>query len=159
MGTSVTAAASGRPEIRPRPAPGRPRSAQREGGFTLIEVIVAFVMLALVLSVSFEVFTGGLRRAGDLVDYSRALTLAQSRLAAAGTEEQIKEGETQGDSEDGRYHWTMAVRRSDEGAPDPTQTNNNPYQLFHVEVRVDWHDADTHARTIGMSTLVIGSRT
>ena len=140
------------------PGAGRPPSRDRQSGFTLIEVIVAFVMLALVLSVSFEVFTGGLRRAGDLVDYSRALTLAQSRLAAAGTEEQIKEGETQGDTDDGRYHWTLAVRRSEEGAPDPTQTNNNPYQLFHVEVRVDWRDAETHARTIALSTLVIGSR-
>jgi general secretion pathway protein I len=131
----------------------------RQAGFTLIEVVVAFVMLALVLSVSFEVFTAGMRRAGDLEDYSRALTVAESKLGAAGTEEQIKEGETQGDSEDGRYHWTMAVRRNDEGSPEQGQTNNNPYQLFHIEVRVDWRDADTHDRTIALSTLVIGSRT
>jgi general secretion pathway protein I len=123
-----------------------------------VEIVVAFVMLALVLSISFEVFTGGMRRAGDLTEYSRALTLAQSRLTAAGTEEQLKEGETQGDTEDGRFHWVLSVRRSEEGTPDPMEPNNNPYQLFHVEVRVDWHAADTRERSISMSTLSIGSR-
>jgi general secretion pathway protein I len=142
-----------------RRTPGRPATTHRQAGFTLIEVVVAFVMLALVLSISFEVFTGGMRRAGDLEDYSRALTLAQSKLGAAGTEEQIKEGETQGDTEDGRYHWTLSARHTDEGAPEAGQTNNNPYQLFHVEVRVDWRAADTRERSIAMSTLVIGSRT
>ncbi|HET9651411.1 MAG TPA: prepilin-type N-terminal cleavage/methylation domain-containing protein, partial [Usitatibacter sp.] len=33
--------------MRPRPSPGRPRSAEREGGFTLLEIIVVLVIGAI----------------------------------------------------------------------------------------------------------------
>ena len=129
-----------------------------QSGFTLIEIVVAFVMLSLVLVTSFEIFTGGMRRAADLEDYSRALLIAQSKIAAAGAEEQFKEGEIQGDSEDRRYHWVVAIRRSDEGMPADGQPNNNPYALFRVDVRVGWVGADTRERSLALSTLGLGSR-
>ena len=115
-------------------------------------------MLSLVLVTSFEIFTGGMRRAADLEDYSRALLIAQSKIAAAGAEEQFKEGEIQGDSEDRRYHWVVAIRRSDEGMPADGQPNNNPYALFRVDVRVAWVGADTRERSLALSTLGLGSR-
>jgi general secretion pathway protein I len=128
-------------------------------GFTLIEVVVAFVMLALVLVTSFEIFTGGMRRAGDLEDYSRALVLAQGKLAAAGTEEPYKEGDAEGDSEDRRFHWNVAIRRTEEGAPAQGQpVNNNPYALYRVDVRVAWAGADTKERSLALSTLGLGPR-
>ena len=102
--------------IGPLPARGRPRSAKRAAGFTLIEVVVAFVLLALVLSVSFEIFTTGFAREALLEDQSRALVIAQSRLAETGVEENLKEGEAHGESEDRRFQWTVNVKRSDEGS-------------------------------------------
>jgi general secretion pathway protein I len=138
--------------------PGRPGSRTRQAGFTLIEIVVAFVMLALVLVTSFEIFSGGMRRAAELEDYSRALLIAQSKLAAAGAEEQFKEGEVQGDSEDRHFHWAVAIRRTDEGMPAQGQPNNNPYALFRVDVRVGWVGADTRERSLALSTLGLGSR-
>jgi general secretion pathway protein G len=32
--------------IGPRPAPGRPRSAKREAGFTILEIVIVFILLA-----------------------------------------------------------------------------------------------------------------
>ncbi|MGE5097624.1 MAG: type IV pilus modification PilV family protein [Betaproteobacteria bacterium] len=145
-------------QIGPRPAPGRPASRNRQVGFTLIEIVVAFVMLALVLVTSFEIFTGGMRRAGELQEYSRALELAQSKIAAAGTEEPFKEGETQGETEDGHFRWAVAVRRTDEGAPAQGQSNNNPYALFRVDVRVTWAGADSREHSIALATMGLGSR-
>ena len=69
-------------------------SRRREQGFTLIEVVVAFVLLALVMSTAFEIFSAGLARAGQLEERSRALVVAQSRLASVGVEETLKESET-----------------------------------------------------------------
>ena len=120
---------------------------------------MAFVLLSLVLMTSFEVFTGGMRRASDLEDYSRALLIAQSCLSAAGTEEQFKEGQAQGESPDHRYRWTTVIRRTDEGAPASGQSNNNPYQLFRVDVSVSWAAADARDRSLTLSTLGLGPRT
>ena len=135
------------------------RTRARQGGFTLIEIVVAFLLLSLVLMTSFEIFTGGMRRASDLEDYSRALLIAHSRLSAAGTEEQFKDGEAQGESDDRRYRWTTIIRRTDEGAPAPGQPNNNPYQLFRVDVSVSWAGADARERSLTLSTMGLGPRT
>jgi general secretion pathway protein I len=129
---------------------------RRSRGFTLIEVVVAFVMLALVLSVSFEIFTGGLKRAGELEDYSQALLIAQSKLSAAGTEKDFKEGQSQGDSDDRRFHWTVAQSKTDEGLP-PDSKGPFVYVLYRVDVKVDWHGGDGHPHSLGLSTLGMGS--
>lgn len=129
-----------------------PRAAR---GFTLIEVVVAFVLLSLVLAVGFEIFSTGLRRAGELDDYSRALVIAQSKLNAAGTEEQFKESQAQGDSEDGKFHWTTAITRTEEGLPQP-RPPVSVYLLFRVDVRVEWLGGDARARSVSLSTLALG---
>lgn len=119
---------------------------------------MAFVLLSAVLMTGFEIFSQGLRRAGDLDDQARALVIAQSKLAAAGTEEQFKEGQWQGQTDDGRFRWTMVVARSDEGAGPPGQPANSAYQLFRVDVRVEWSGIDARPRSFALSTLGLGSR-
>ena len=71
---------------------------RQQAGFTLLEVVIAFVVLALTLSVVFEIFSTWLARASDLSDRSQALAIARSRLAGVGIEEGIKEGEARGES-------------------------------------------------------------
>jgi general secretion pathway protein I len=132
---------------------------RRERGFTLVEIVVAFVLLSAVLMTGFEIFSQGLRRAGDLDDEGRAIVIAQSKLAAAGVEELLKEGSSQGQSEDGRFRWTMVIQRTDEGSAGPGQPINNAYQLFRIEVRVEWASLDSRARSFELATLALGSRT
>lgn len=143
--------------IGPPPARGRPRSAKRAAGFTLIEVVVAFVLLTLVLATSFEIFTTGFARAAQLEDQSRALVIAQSRLAAAGVEETLKEGETRGESEDRRFQWTVSVKRTDEGAQ-PGKPAPSVYQLYRIDVLVTWQGADARRRQFALSTLGLWTR-
>ena len=128
-------------------------------GFTLVEIVVAFVLLSAVLMTGFEIFSQGLRRAGDLDDEARAIVIAQSKLAAAGTEELFKEGSSQGQSEDGRFRWTLTVQRTDEGSAGPGQPVNNAYQLYRVDVRVEWTTVDSRTRAVELATLGLGSRT
>ncbi len=144
--------------IQPRPAPGRPGSARRQVGFTLVEIVVAFVLLCAVLVTGFEIFSHGLRRAGDLDDYARAIVIAQSKLAAAGTEEQFKEGQSQGEDADRRFRWTVVITRSEEGAAAPGQPSNSAYQLFRVDVRVAWTGMDAREHSVALATLGLGSR-
>ncbi len=132
----------------------RRRSAR---GFTLIEMVVAFVLLALVLSTAYEIFSEGLTHAGALEERSRALEVARSHLDDAGAEEPLKEGISQGEAQDPRFHWTTTVTRYDEGT-DPMHPITSAYQLYRIEVKVDWHGDDGKDRSLALSTLGLGSR-
>jgi general secretion pathway protein I len=129
-----------------------------QAGFTLIEVVVAFVMLTLVLSVGFQIFSTGMARAGDLEERSHALDIAQSELAAVGTVSALEEGQSQGDSEDRKYHWTTTVAATDEGQP-PNQATPAGYLLWHVETRVDWRSGSGRPQSLVLATLSLGQRT
>lgn len=135
-------------------------SLRAQRGFTLVEIVVAFVLLALVLSTGFEIFSAGLKRAGDLEDQSRAIVIAQAKLAAAGLDAPLAEGVTQGESEDGHFHWTLAVSPSNEGMPPPEQPQPGPgtFMLYRVDVRVAWAGADQRNRAYSLAGLAIGQR-
>jgi len=126
--------------------------AGREAGFTLIEVVVAFLLLSVVLVSVFEIFSKGLARAGELDDYSQALVIAQGRLASVGVEAPLAEGASAGDSDDGRFHWSVSVARSAEGG-DPNRPIQGGYQLYQVESRVNWTSPAGGERNIALATL------
>lgn len=129
----------------------------RTSGFTLIEVVVAFALLTLVFAVGFEIFSGGLARAGALDERSRALEVARSRQAVAGMEEPLKEGQAQGESADPRFRWTTTVTRFDV-AQDAALSAMAPYVLYRVETRVDWHGTDEKDHALSLSTLQLGNK-
>ena len=132
-------------------------SRSRAAGFTLIEVVVAFVLLTLVLATSFEIFTTGFARASLLEDQSRALVIAQSRLALAGVEETLKEGDTSGESEDRKYQWTVSVRRTAEGE-ESGKPAPSVYALYRIDVRVTWRGADAREHALALATLGVWTR-
>jgi general secretion pathway protein I len=130
---------------------------RRQAGFTLIEVVVAFVLLTLVLSVGFEIFSKGMARAADLDARSRALDIAQSQLAAAGTVTPLQEGQTQGDSDDRRFHWTTTIAATDEGQS-PNMPTQGAYLLWRIESRVDWTSAAGRPQQLTLATLGLAQR-
>jgi general secretion pathway protein I len=129
----------------------------RESGFTLIEVVVAFVLLALVMSTALEIFSAGLARAGQLEERARALVIAQSRMASVGVEETLKEGESVGESEDRKYQWAVSVRRTGEGE-EPGKPQPSAYALYRIDVRVTWRGADARDHSLALATLGVWTR-
>jgi general secretion pathway protein I len=130
----------------------------RQRGFTLIEVVVAFVLLAVVLVMAFEVFSAGLSRASQLGERSQALVIAQSRLAAAGVDQVLREGESTGESEDHRFQWSTRITRTDEGMAQGKPAPSN-YVLYRIDVLVTWQDAMGRSQGLPLSTLAIGTAT
>ena len=82
-----------------------------ESGFTLLEVLVAFAVLAVMIVPILQVFGGGLGSTETARAYSTAALLARSRLAEVGAEEALEEGETTGAFEG--YQWRRTISRTE----------------------------------------------
>jgi general secretion pathway protein I len=72
----------------------RPVPAQR--GFSVLEVLVAFIIVALVVTALFQLFGGALRNASGAGDWTRALLVAQSRLELSASAQPLREASPTG---------------------------------------------------------------
>lgn len=122
----------------------------RNAGFTLLEVLVAFVIAAISIGVVMRIFSGGLNNLRVADEYSRAVFIAQSKLAAVGVEAPLQLGEQAGEA--GRqFHWRVDVRPYDTGrAAQPGGA-----VLYEVRVDVSWSEGEK-ARRIELVTLRVG---
>lgn len=110
-------------------------------GYTLIEVIVAFALLALALTMLLGSLSGAARQVHWADGAGRATLYAQSLLDQAGVGAPLQAGSRSGDFEDGRYRWTLDVHPYVEaGATKPAVTADGS-QLFELELHLDWGTA------------------
>jgi len=116
---------------------------RRNSGYTLIEVLVAFVILAMALPVLLRIFSGGVRNVAASSDYAKAVLIAESRLATAGIDDTLAPGETDG-VENGRFRWTRVVT-SYEPAFD-FRSAVRGLRAYHVTVSVSWPNGDKERR-------------
>jgi general secretion pathway protein I len=112
---------------------------RQAGGFTLIEVMAAFAVFALLFGVVLQVLSTSMtntRRAGD---YTQAALWAQSELDAVGLENMIEPGRTTGRFDD-RFSWTLEITEElifDERGLDALDM---PIALYRVVMTVEWGD-------------------
>lgn len=69
--------------------------------FFLLEILVAFVIMALALGVLMRVFSGALNSTAVAEHYAEALLVAESKLAAIGVETPLSDAETSEQTESG----------------------------------------------------------
>ena len=118
-------------------------------GFTLIEVLVAFVILAMSLTVLMRIFSGGLRNVALAEDYAQAVLVAQSKLSTIGVSEPLERGVTAGEW-DSRFRWEREVERYLPWEEDKELTT--PMLAYRVTVNVDWEHAG-RSREISLSSV------
>ncbi len=123
-------------------------------GMTLIEVLVAFVVLSLTMAVIFQIFAGGMRNARLSNGYSRAVFLAESKLAAAGVERPLVMGGTSGQAGP-HIQWRVDITPVDDG--NSTEQQLMFMRLYQVRAWVGWAE-DGHERHIELETLKLGPR-
>ncbi|NKN32658.1 prepilin-type N-terminal cleavage/methylation domain-containing protein [Marichromatium bheemlicum] len=118
-------------------------SRARERGFSLLEAVVAFAILALALGVLLEIFSRASLASQRAAMLARASALAESRLALVdGGAVDLVPGEIEG-GEAGGMRWSLAViplARAGLAAGDP--------QPYRVEARVRWDEAGRERRLV-----------
>ena len=118
-------------------------ASQRQQGFTLIEILVAFMMLTLVLTVVFRIFSGGLRNVELSSDYTRAVLVAESQLTAAGITTPLETGETSGEWNE-HFYWQRVI---EEYLPwEEEKELSSAVQGYRITVHVDWEQAGQKRR-------------
>jgi general secretion pathway protein I len=132
------------------PTDGLLRHPRREAGFTLLEVLVAFAVLALTMGVLIEVFSQAIGNTLQSGAYSRAAALAEARLGAVGTDIPLQPGTSNGQPEDGMA-WQVVIAPYDLGE----SGWQAPLQPYLVTATVGW-GASGHTREVTLTTLRLG---
>ena len=131
-------------------------------GFSLLEVLVAFTLLALAMGVVMQIFSRGVNGATLADRYAKATMYAESMLSGVGSETELKEGSSGGKFDDD-FSWAMAVRPYQDPYPKEQAVVDYeklmPTQLFEVELKVSFMAEDRRERVLNLSTLRMGPKT
>lgn len=149
--------------------PKLPRSSR---GFTLIEMIAAFVVFAIAVGALMQILTLSMNNARFSRDETRAALWAQSLLDNVGVGERVEAGSSSGEF-DRDYRWQMQIEQIDPElvVADAGQASANPaiaaqalataagqglgmpqIELFHVVLTVSWGSRERE-RSAQFSTL------
>ncbi len=118
---------------------------RRDGGFTLLEILVAMAILASILPAVMIVFTTSARSRSESEHETTAAYLLRDKLSEMEAIGQPEEGEEQGTfGENSRYEWSSTVSA--------TKTE----ELYDVVVRVQWLEAGRQ-RELAIRTYMVSS--
>lgn len=126
---------------------------QRQRGFTLIELVAAFVIFALGFGVLLQIVSSSLHTTTQAADYTKAALWAQSLLDTQGIGEKLQEGSSNGNF-DNDYRWQLRISKYDP-APVATAAPSNPmfanvaagsvgtplpgqFEMYQLELIVSW---------------------
>jgi general secretion pathway protein I len=132
----------------------RARSTGRHAirGFTLIEILIAFAILAVSLAVLFQSFSSGLDAVTRTERATSAILLARSTMDRIGTEIPLIPGEHSGNGEDGLvWSVTLVPATADTAPPVP----GLPVRLLQIEVAVTGEEtAPATLTTLRLAPLI-----
>ena len=127
-----------------------PASGSAAGGFTLLEVLIAFAILVVCLGVLMRVFAGGLGSLDSSRHHATAVLVARSVMERIGIEFPLAAGRFSGDA-GGEYRWQAEVRRSD--IAEAVAAGGADYAPYDVTVAVAWRDRPL----VSLKTLRLGA--
>ncbi|MDD2725145.1 MAG: type II secretion system protein [Methylovulum sp.] len=125
-------------------------------GFSLLEILIAFSILAVSLGILLKIFSAGVNTAAIAEDYTVAVQLGESLMVRAGIETPLQAGEVSGRDND-KYSWEVVVSPY-RFSPDDVDAFKLKTELFKVDVVVSWDDDVGKGRKLELSTLKIRNK-
>jgi len=134
-----------------------PTQLNKQKGFSLLEILIAFSILALSLGILLKIFSAGVNTAVVAEDYTAAVQIAERLMAKTGVETPLQTGQDSG-LENEKYHWLVEV------SPfvfNPENVDNTTITavLFKVKVIVSWGDGNANDRQVELTTLKLINKT
>ena len=126
----------------------------KDKGFSLLEILVAFSILAVSLGILLKIFSSGVNTAMIAEEYTVATQIAESLMAKTGIEEPLVVGEGSG-TEVEKYHWRVTIENSSNPA-DVEEEIEGDNSLLLVRVIVQWGDEGRNQRTVELNTVKTG---
>lgn len=133
---------------------------RKMGGFSLLEVLVAFTILALTLGVVWQIFSATAQRATVVQETHRAVMLAESKISELAHTDLVVAGDEAGEV-DALYRWQRRIEPISEGKRSTRLTRARaPYRVI---VEVQWrasagglHGQDK-TRSVVLTTVRMGA--
>jgi len=123
-------------------------------GFTLLEVMLAFVIFALSFATVLEIMAGSMRGIRRASDETEVALIAQTLMDQVGIAIPLEESEFVGEEMD-RYRWQLRIYRygsNDEDAYVQELAENSGIALYQVTLDIEW-DAGRQERSAYFSTI------
>jgi general secretion pathway protein I len=115
---------------------------RRSAGFTLLEVLLAFVIFALSFATVLEILSGSIRNTVRAREYSEIALIAQSVMDQVGLEIPLEAGTT-ATGESGDYRWEVIIDAFDDtsGEVDSVSLAElTGIELLRVDLVISWGD-------------------
>lgn len=119
-------------------------------GFTLLEVLVAFLILAGSLGIVMNLLSASSNNTNYAQRHQRALVLAESKLVQLSAGPELQEGRANGEFEP-PYFWEAEVAPWD--FPDQDTTTDYPVTPYKMTVSVAWGSGD--AQRVSLTTVFL----
>jgi general secretion pathway protein I len=127
-------------------------------GFTLLEILIAMVIMSLALTLVIEICAGGLRTAWLSKDYTRAVYLAREKMKELILQENIPVGIESGEFEGG-YTWRAEIKPYSlpSEQADQDQTLDLPLEPYVLTLEL-FLPSKEEGRSIKLNTLLLQRR-
>ena len=127
------------------PIPRRSRAVRVVSGFTLLELLVAFSIMALALGMFYRALGGSVKSVDQVQRYQGAVVLAQSLL---NLRDSVPAGGWNEEGDSAGYRWVI---QSQPYSTDVQGPKIPP--LYRISIEIHWGELGQNARTLQLSTL------
>ena len=130
------------------------KAARTSGGFTLLEVMLAFIVFALSFATVLEIMGGSMRSVARAGDDTEVALFAQSIIDLVGTEIPLEESTFSGTGLD-RYRWQLVIYPYDPEGEDVRTMELAELTgtlLFRIDLDIDW-TAGRRERDLRFTTI------
>jgi len=130
-------------------------------GFTLIETLVAMMIMAICLVVILQLFSGGLKAGRLSDDYTRAVFYARAKMEELLLAKTLTDGVLEGEF-GGGYKWKALIMKVEPQNEDQNEDKDEdlkmPVDTYGIKVDVTWFEGNRE-KNFEISTLKILEKT